>query len=100
MRREARRALRAALDAGPNPYAQLDIGLATRLGGAIWLIGVLYALVVLPLAPPPGGAPAWVATAAILAGGTVVGVWLLRRDVPLDPRWLLVVSHLGVLAAV
>ena len=100
MRREARRALRAALDAGPNPYAQLDIGLATRLGGAIWLIGVSYALVVLPLAPPQGGAPAWFATVAILLGGTVLGVWLLRRTAALDPRSLLAICHLGVAAAV
>ena len=99
MRQEARRTLRAALDAGPNPYAHLDVGLATRLGGAIWLIAVFYALVVLPLAPPDGGAPAWVATGAILAGATVTGIWLVRRETALSPDALLAICHLGVAAA-
>jgi len=98
--REARHRLRRSLDAGPEPYKHLDIALATRLGGAIWLVAVFYALIVLPLAPPEGGVPAWTATVAILAGGTAVGVWQLRRRTALDPTLLLWTGYVGVAASV
>src|SRR3954452_17582458 len=89
---------RRALETGENPYAQVDLTMATRLGGAIYLVGIVYAAIVLPLSPPDGpfGIPG---TAACIVAAAVVGVRLLRRETPAHPNALLALSYLGVLVS-
>lgn len=93
MVRQARARARQAFNAGPDPYAELDGAMATRLGGALWLVGILYALIVLPLAPPERGAQGWLGVACILALCAVVGTWMLRRENPLAPDILLAIVY-------
>ena len=97
--REARTRARQAFHAGPDPYAELDVGMATRLGGALWLVGVMYALLVLPFAPPESGTRGWAGVAAVLGLAAVVGVWMLRRDQPLPPDSLFAIVIGGVVLA-
>jgi diguanylate cyclase (GGDEF)-like protein len=100
MKREAlREALRASLrSAGPSHYAQVDMKLATRLGGAMWLIACVYALVLLPLAPPPG-VVAWAIVLAGIAAAGVGGLSLLRRDEPAGGTELLIGNYVALAAA-
>jgi hypothetical protein len=92
-------AVRAALDAGPQPYAHLDVRLATRLGGALFLIGIAYVLIVLPLAPPERGAGGWLGIATLLAIAIGTGVTMLRRRTPMRPDALLAVTFGGIALA-
>jgi diguanylate cyclase (GGDEF)-like protein len=96
---EARIAARRAFDAGPDPYAHLDRSMATKLGGAIWMIAVLYALVVLPIAPPEG-LGAWLASVAIMVGAAGIGLWLLKSPEPQHPNVLYAICFAGVGGAV
>ena len=98
MARDSLNRVRRALDAGPQPYAHLDVALATRLGGAIFLVGIAYALLVLPLSPPRGPLGA-VGVAACVASAAAVGWHLLRRPSPADPRLLLALCYAGVAIA-
>lgn len=58
-----------------DPYAGVDLANASRIGGAIWLIGAAATAVLLPLAPPDAaiGSAGWafagVVVAAAVAGG-------------------------------
>jgi diguanylate cyclase (GGDEF)-like protein len=92
-------AARSALDAGPEPYAHLDIRLATKLGGALFLIGIAYVLIVLPLAPPNHGTAGWAGIAALLLVAVGTGVGMLRRRTPMSPDMLLAVTFGGILLA-
>ena len=92
------RALRA-FDAGPHPYAHVDMTLATRLGGAIYLVGIVYAASVLPLSPPTGTL-AVAGTALSLLASAVIGLALLRRPEPISPVDLLLICYLGLFIAV
>ena len=98
-RRHAVSAVRRALDAGPEPYAHLDVRLATKLGGALYLIGVAYVLIVLPLAPPERGMDGWIGVVACLAAAVTAGVYMLRRRTPMEPDQLLALTIAGILVA-
>jgi diguanylate cyclase (GGDEF)-like protein len=89
---------RKAFDPGPDPYAQLDVGLATKLGGALYLIGVAYAAIVLPMSPPSGPLGALGAGLCMLVA-TAIGVALLRRRDPADPSALLALCFVGIAIA-
>lgn len=77
----------------------MDRALATKLGGAIWLIAVVYALVVLPLAPPHG-LDGWLASVSIMLGAVAVGVWLLKSEEPKHPNVLYLICYIGLAGAV
>ena len=98
-RRQALPALRRALDPGPDPYAHLDVRLATKLGGALYLIGVAYVLIVLPLAPPDRGTVGWVGVAVCLGAAVATGVAMLRRRQPMKPEELLALTFAGISVA-
>lgn len=98
-RRHVIPALRRALDAGPEPYAHLDIRLATKLGGAFYLIGVAYVVIVLPLAPPEHGTAGWIGVVACLAAAVGAGVAMLRRKEPMTPETLLTLTLAGIVVA-
>ena len=100
-RRHALSALRAAVDPGSEPYAHVDLRLATKLGGALYLIGVVYVLIVLPLAPPEHGTLGWIGVAACLAAAVTAGVTMLRRAAPMSPDALraLTVGGIAITAA-
>jgi diguanylate cyclase (GGDEF)-like protein len=95
MARDALARARKALDAGPDPYAQLDAQLATKLGGAIYLIGIAYAALVLPISAPRGplGGIGYVACVLVSAA---IGLGLLRRRTPADPVLLYALCFAGV----
>jgi diguanylate cyclase (GGDEF)-like protein len=73
--------------------------LATRLGGALWLIGVVYALIILPLAPPEGGWEIWAGVAACLLVSAVAGLVMVRRQTALTPACLYAAPIAGVIIA-
>lgn len=98
-RRHALPALRRALDPGPDPYEHVDLRLATKLGGALYLIGVAYVLIVLPLAPPDRGHAGWIGVAACLAAAVGTGVTMLRRKAPMKPDELLALTFAGIVVA-
>ena len=99
-RRHALPALRRALEPGPEPYAHLDVRLATKLGGALYLIGVAYVLIVLPLAPPERGTAGWIGVVACLALALGAGVAMMRRRTPMAPPTLLALTFAGIAVAV
>ena len=90
---------RKAFEAGPRPYAHVDMTLATRLGGSIYIVGIVYAAIVLPLAPPQG-ALAMTGAALSMLAAAAIGVALLRRSEPVTPLDLLVLCYLGLFIAV
>ena len=98
-RRNVLPALRRALDPGSDPYAHLDVRLATKLGGALYLIGVAYVLIVLPLAPPDRGAVGWIGVAACLGLAVGTGVAMLRHKTPMAPDTLLALTFAGIVVA-
>jgi diguanylate cyclase (GGDEF)-like protein len=83
MKREAlREALGSALRAaGPNHYALVDMKLATRLGGVMWLIGCVYTALLLPLVQPPT-VVGWIVVVTGIALASAGGLSLLRRPEP------------------
>lgn len=89
-----RRALRAP-DAGGDAYEHLDLRLATRLGGALFLIGIAYVLIVAPLAPPRD----WRIVGGCLAVGAASAVWLLSPRPPRSPEALLAFPYFAVALA-
>jgi diguanylate cyclase (GGDEF)-like protein len=98
-RREAFTAARQALDAGSDPYAHLDRRLATKLGGALFLIGIAYVLIVLPLAPPDRGAAGWIGVAACLSVAIATGVTMIKWPRPMQPDTLLYLTFAGIFVA-
>jgi diguanylate cyclase (GGDEF)-like protein len=52
-----------------NPYAGVDLPSAIRLGGALWVLGFMVVVGLLPVAPPTQGLPGaqgWIVAAAVL----------------------------------
>jgi diguanylate cyclase (GGDEF)-like protein len=76
------------------------MALATRLGGAMWLIASAYALVLLPLAPPRHGAAGWVAELLGIAACVAGGLSVARRARPARPAELLAGNYAALAGAV
>jgi diguanylate cyclase (GGDEF)-like protein len=94
LRESLNRARRSVAPAG-DPYAHVDLSMATKMGGAIYLVGIAYATLVLPLSNPSG--PFGIAgTAACIVAAAIVGVRLLRTERPAHPNALLTLCYLGV----
>jgi diguanylate cyclase (GGDEF)-like protein len=86
------RAVLRAVHAGDDPYAHTDLRMATRLGGALFLIGIAYVVIVLPLSMPGH----WGVVAGCLVVAVFCGVRLLNREEPAAPNMLLAYTYLGV----
>jgi hypothetical protein len=99
MAREAIERARSALSAGADPYAHLDHAVATRLGGAMYLVGFLFAAISLPLSPPSGPL-GWPGVLACMAAAMACAVTLLRLRGPAAPGLLLFGGYLGLLSSV
>ncbi len=57
-----------------HSYAELDLGLARRLAGVIWIAGAAYCLAFSSLvAPDPGG---WLGIAPIAGLAAALGGWM------------------------
>ncbi len=69
--------VRAAFDAGEQPYEHVDLDAATRLGGAMVLVGFAFALVSLSLSPPSGPL-GYAGVAGFFAFALGLGTRLLR----------------------
>ncbi len=97
MGRATIKSVRATFDAGERPYEHVDLDAATRLGGAMVLVGFAFALASLPLSPPSG--PLGIAGAAgCLAFALGLGISLLRTQ-RARPDALLAGVYLSLLAA-
>ncbi len=94
---EALSRIRDALDGGTDPYENVELDTATRLGGAMLLIGSLFALVSLPLAAPSGPL-GWPGVVLFLAATLVAGVAATRRAQPASPNALLAAVYGSLLA--
>ncbi len=77
-----------------HSYAELDLVLARRLGGAIWVAGAAYCLALSAVAAPdPGG---WIGIAAIAGLAAALGAWMAAGRAPLAPGLLLVQGYASV----
>jgi diguanylate cyclase (GGDEF)-like protein len=90
--------LRGLFATRDDPYAGVDVANATRIGGALWLIGGVVTVVLLPLAPPtdPIGAAGWPLAALMLAIALVGGIRLRVRGAAISVDELLAHSYLAV----
>jgi diguanylate cyclase (GGDEF)-like protein len=65
-----------------NPYAGADQERARRLGGVLWIVSSLAAILLITLSPPSHsalGGGGWAVAAAIFVGGTATGYYMLKR---------------------
>ena len=73
--------------------------MATRIGGALFLVGVLYAIIVLPLAPPEPEPLAMGGAAVCLLLAVLFGRLLLKRREPVAPEVLLAGAYAAIVLA-
>lgn len=82
----------------PDPYLGADMALSRRMGALLWGLGLILAVLLLPLSPPTeaiGGA-GWAVGGALLALGGLY-VWSLRAEqIEWTYPWLLVSGYAGV----
>ena len=72
--------LRAAFAKRDDPYAGVDLANAARFGGALWFLGAVFTVALLPVAHPDraiGGA-GWGVAGALMVVGLLEG-WRMRR---------------------
>jgi diguanylate cyclase (GGDEF)-like protein len=76
-------------------YPLLDWNLAIRIGGLLWLVGVVTASALLPFASPTHllGQAGWAVMAAILFGAFSLGIFLLARPETVRPLPLLMMGY-------
>lgn len=90
--------LRAAFDAGADPYEHVELDTATRLGGAMALVTGLFGLVAVQISQPSGPL-GWTGVLVLLAGTAAAALTYLLRRTPAGPLELLLAVHAGLLAA-
>jgi diguanylate cyclase (GGDEF)-like protein len=92
--------LRALFAKRDDPYAGVDLANASRLGGALWVVGAVLSLALLPLAPPndPLGGAGWAVAAVVIVAAGVGGMRLRAQGASVDVDRLLAHSY-GALAA-
>ena len=79
---------RKALEKSENPYEFVELDTATRLGGAMLLVGTLFVLVWIPLGDATGPL-GWPGVLAFLAFTLVAGLLQLKRASASRPNTLL-----------
>lgn len=79
-------------------YANVDMGRATRLGAALWVIGAICIAVILPLAPPTDafGAAGWIPAGVIVASCLLGALRLLTKGAGTKPAELYAMSLMAV----
>ena len=92
--------LKQLLERQADPYAGVDLGNATRLGGVLWIVAIVLVAVLLPAAPPddPLGDTGWLVAAALLASSVLAGLQLRRVGADIDPNVLYLNSFIAVAA--
>jgi diguanylate cyclase (GGDEF)-like protein len=92
--------LRELLAKREDPYAGIDLANASRLGGALWLVGAVLTLVLLPLAPPDDelGDAGWPVAAIVIAGAGVSGMRLRALGASVHVDELLAHSYVALAA--
>lgn len=73
-------------------YSADDMLLTKRVGGALWVVGMVVALLALPLAPPDRstlGDAGWPLAVALVVCGGIGAFWLLRWPARVSPNALL-----------
>src|SRR5687768_13632289 len=89
---EVRALLRADQESG---YANVDMGRATRLGGALWLVAAVCLVALLPTAPPTATVDpslGWLIAGALVAGCALGAIRLLVKGERLRPLELYAMS--------
>ena len=82
-----------------DPYAGVDLANASRIGGALWWIGGVMTVALLPLAPPTdtlGAAGGWALAALMLAVALAGGIRLRVRGAAIAVDELLAHSYLAL----
>jgi diguanylate cyclase (GGDEF)-like protein len=98
MAREALARVRSAFDAGEDPYEHVELDTATRIGGAMLLLGATFALVTVPLTPPSTAA-GWAGVLAFVVAALFTGLHQVRRETPSRPDTLLAGVYAALLGA-
>jgi diguanylate cyclase (GGDEF)-like protein len=93
--------LRELLANGEDHYAGVDLGNASRFGGAVWIAGAALAALLLPFDPPDDalGDAGWVVAGAVIAAAVAAGLSMRRMGTSADVDKMLAFSY-GALAAV
>ena len=86
------------MDRVADPYENVELGTATRLGGAMALVGFAFALVSLLLSPPSGPL-GWEGVAAFMGLALVAGVHQLCKKTPTRPDVLLAGAYVALVAS-
>ena len=77
-----RATLRRLLGRRADPYAGADGARARRIGGILWIVCSVFAMVLIPLSPPdqsPLGDWGFVIAGSIMTGGLICGRGLMKR---------------------
>ncbi len=90
---------RQALQKSENPYEFVELDTATRLGGAMILVGTLFVAVPLPLSPPSGPL-GWPGVLAFIVVTLVAGLFQLKRKSASRPNTLLAGVYASLALAV
>jgi diguanylate cyclase (GGDEF)-like protein len=82
-----------------DPYAGADLERVIRIGGVLWLLGTLLAIVLLPVAPPTeaiGATAGWVVALAMCACGIAVAVRTFVVGTRMSTNEMLLMGYTGL----
>ena len=81
--------------AASHSYAELDLVLARRLGGAVWIAGAAYCLAITAATGPQPGA--WPAIAVVTGLAGLLGAWMMKGREPIEPSVLLLMAYAAII---
>jgi diguanylate cyclase (GGDEF)-like protein len=95
---QARAAVRHLFRRRSDPYGDVDMARATRLGGVLWIVGSVCAGLLLAASPPTQaiGDAGWAIAAASLLGCIAGAFRLLRHGSRVGPNELLAMSYVAL----
>jgi two-component system cell cycle response regulator len=86
-----------------DPYAGADLDRIIRLGGVLWIVGVVVGAALLPLAPPTAAvdpALGWTVVGVMIAGGLLVAIRTFRLGVRMSTNEMLANAYTGLFSEV
>ena len=81
--------------AASHSYAELDLVLARRLGGSVWIAGAAYCFAITAATSPQPGA--WPAIAVVTGFAALLGAWMVRGRAPIDPSVILLMGYASII---
>jgi diguanylate cyclase (GGDEF)-like protein len=90
--------LRAVFAKRDEPYAGLDLGNASRFGGALWFLGAVLTALLLPFEPPDDavGDAGWIIAGAVIAGAVAIGIRMRHAAAGINVDELLLWSYSAI----